>query len=201
MTADRSAPTTDLRHTVLDSPLGPVVAVGTDRALVRLGTVSPGTAFDPQSCGDRDDDVLPALREQLEAYWRGALQEFDVPLAPRGTAFQQRVWAALRRIPFGQTWSYRQLAQEIGQPSAVRAVGAANGRNPIWLVVPCHRVIGSGGALVGYAGGLDTKRFLLDHERAALWQAPASPPVRTAAASSPRQPDATGWTARATLGG
>lgn len=173
MTACPTAPTTDLRHTVLDSPLGPVVAVATDGALVRLGAASPGTAFDPQTCGERDDDLLPALREQLDAYWRGALQDFDVPLAPRGTAFQQRVWAALRRIPFGQTWSYRRVAEQIGHPSAVRAVGAANGRNPIWLVVPCHRVIGSSGALVGYAGGLDTKRFLLDHERAVLWQGSA----------------------------
>jgi methylated-DNA-[protein]-cysteine S-methyltransferase len=157
-------------HTVLDSPVGPVVAVDEDGALVRFGTVSTGSAFDPVSCGERDDDVQPALREQLEAYWRGDLRDFDVPLAPRGTPFQQRVWQALRTIPFGTTWSYAQLADEIGQPSAVRAVGAANGRNPIWLVVPCHRVVGSDGKLVGYAGGLDVKRFLLDHERAAMWR-------------------------------
>ena len=157
-------------HTVLDSPVGPVVAVDEDGALVRLGTVATGSAFDPAACGERDDDVQPALREQLDAYWRGDLRDFDLALAPRGTPFQQRVWAALRTIPFGTTWSYAQLAEEIGSPSAVRAVGAANGRNPIWLVVPCHRVVGSDGKLVGYAGGLDVKRFLLDHERAALWQ-------------------------------
>lgn len=124
--------------------------------------------LDPE-VGHRDDAVLPAVREQLEAYWRGELRTFDLPLTATGTPFQQKVWTALRTIPFGETWSYAQLADEIGQPSAVRAVGAANGRNPIFLVVPCHRVIGSNGTLVGYAGGLDVKRFLLDHERAALW--------------------------------
>lgn len=158
---------TSPRHTVLDSPLGPVVGVDVDGALVRLGTVGTG-ALDPARYGDRDDGVLPALREQLDAYWRGELRHFDVALAPAGTPFSQRVWAALRAIPFGETWSYRQLAEHIGRPTAVRAVGAANGRNPIWLVVPCHRVIGSNGHLVGYAGGVDTKRFLLDHERSVL---------------------------------
>jgi methylated-DNA-[protein]-cysteine S-methyltransferase len=163
-TTGRTAP----RHAVLDSPLGPLVAVEDGGALVRLG---PDRSPDPAVVGPRDDAVLPALREQLAAYWDGALSSFDVRLGPGGTPFQQRVWAALRTIPYGQTWSYARLADEIGQPSAVRAVGAANGRNPVFLVVPCHRVVGSDGTLVGYAGGLDAKRFLLDHERASMWTA------------------------------
>ncbi|MCU1432090.1 MAG: cysteine methyltransferase, partial [Actinotalea sp.] len=148
---------------VLDSPVGPLVAVADDGALVRLG---PDPAPDPAVVGQRDDDALPALREQLDAYWRGDLRTFDLPLGPQGTPFQQRVWAALREIPFGQTRSYRQLADAVGAPGAARAVGSANSRNRLFLVVPCHRVVGSRGELVGYAGGLDMKRALLDHERA-----------------------------------
>jgi methylated-DNA-[protein]-cysteine S-methyltransferase len=152
-----------VRHAVLDSPVGRVVAVDVDGALVRLGTAddSPGT---------RDDDAccLPAVREQLDAYWAGQLTEFDLPVQAVGTPFQQSVWAALRTIPYGDTWSYAELAEAVGRPTAVRAVGAANGRNPVWLVVPCHRVVGSSGTLVGYAGGLHVKRYLLDHERGAL---------------------------------
>jgi methylated-DNA-[protein]-cysteine S-methyltransferase len=155
-------------HTMLDSPVGPLLAVEDDGGLARLVTHAEPTV-DPTVAGERDDDVLPALREQLDAYWQGQLRDFDVPLTATGTPFQQRVWAALRRIPFGETWSYGQLADAIGQPSAVRAVGAANGRNPVFVVVPCHRVVGSNGQLAGYAGGVDVKRYLLDHERASLW--------------------------------
>jgi methylated-DNA-[protein]-cysteine S-methyltransferase len=154
------------RHAVLDSPIGPLVAVEQGGALVRLG---PDPAPDPTVVGGRDDGCVPAVREQLEGYWAGTLRTFDLLLGPTGTPFQQQVWAALCTIPFGQTWSYAQLAQAVGRPRAVRAVGAANGRNPLFLVVPCHRVVGSSGKLVGYAGGLDMKRFLLDHERAAAW--------------------------------
>lgn len=156
-----------MSHAVLDSPIGPLVAVADDDGgLLRLG---PDPRPDPAVVGSRDDDVLPALREQLDAYWRGDLQQFDLRLAATGTPFQQQVWTALQRIPFGQTSSYGELAARLGRPTAVRAVGAANGRNPIFLVVPCHRVIGSTGKLTGYAGGLDMKRRLLDHERAVLW--------------------------------
>ena len=158
------------RHAVLDSPVGPLVAVERDRGLARLG---PDPAPDPAVLGPRDDDALPDLQEQLAAYWRGELRAFDLHLTAPGTPFQQEVWAALRTIPFGQTCSYGELAAEIGRHAAVRAVGAANGRNPIFLVVPCHRVVGSTGKLVGYAGGLDMKRALLDHERTVLWQEPA----------------------------
>jgi methylated-DNA-[protein]-cysteine S-methyltransferase len=158
-----------MRHAVLDSPVGRLVAVERDGGLARFG---PDPAPDPSVVGPRDDDALPELREQLIAYWRGELHDFDLRLTAPGTPFQQQVWAALRTIPFGQTWSYRQLAESIGRPSAVRAVGAANGRNPVFLVVPCHRVVGSTGTLVGYAGGLEMKARLLDHERAALWGTP-----------------------------
>ena len=154
------------RHAVIDTPIGPLVAVERDGGLARLG---PDPAPDPEVVGPRDDDALPELREQLAAYWQGSLREFDLRLTAPGTPFQQEVWGALCTIPFGQTWSYGQLAGQIGRPNAVRAVGAANGRNPIFLVVPCHRVVGSTGKLVGYAGGLDMKRALLDHERASLW--------------------------------
>jgi methylated-DNA-[protein]-cysteine S-methyltransferase len=153
-----------MRHAVLDSPVGRVVAVDVDGSLVRLGTAgdSPGVRDDGAGC-------LPAVREQLDAYWAGDLRDFDLPVHAPGTPFQRLVWAALRTIPYGQTWSYTELAEAVGRPTAVRAVGAANGRNPVWLVVPCHRVIGRSGALTGYAGGLDVKRYLLDHERGALF--------------------------------
>jgi methylated-DNA-[protein]-cysteine S-methyltransferase len=110
--------------------------------------------------------VLAAARAQLDAYFAGEITSFDLPLSPRGTPFQQRVWAALRDIPFGETTSYGELARRIGDPKAVRAVGAANGRNPLPLVVPCHRVIGADGSLVGFGGGMDRKRWLLQHEGA-----------------------------------
>jgi methylated-DNA-[protein]-cysteine S-methyltransferase len=152
-------------HAVWDSPLGQVVATEDDGAVLRLGVRVDARPDD----GERDDAVLPALREQLEAYWRHELPAFDVPLQLAGTPFQQEVWAALRTIPYGETWSYTRLAEHVGRPAAVRAVGSANSRNPVWLVIPCHRVIGSSGALTGYAGGLDVKRWLLDHERGTLF--------------------------------
>jgi methylated-DNA-[protein]-cysteine S-methyltransferase len=114
-------------------------------------------------CDDHHPAVNSTLR-QLQAYFGGELMEFDVPLAPEGTAFQRTVWKALLEIPYGETCSYSDLARSIGNPAAVRAVGAANGRNPIGIIVPCHRVIGSSGKLVGYGGGLPMKRMLLDLE-------------------------------------
>jgi len=113
----------------------------------------------------RDDAALNEPRAQLEAYFAGELREFALPLAARGTPFQQRVWLALCAIPYGETISYGELARRIGQPAASRAVGLANGRNPIAIVVPCHRVIGAHGSLTGYGGGLARKRWLLAHER------------------------------------
>jgi methylated-DNA-[protein]-cysteine S-methyltransferase len=113
------------------------------------------------------DGPFDAAREQLDAYFTGELQAFDLPLAPHGTAFQLRVWDELVRIPFGETISYSQLAHRLGDPKLVRAVGTANGRNPLSIVIPCHRVIGADGTLVGYGGGLERKRWLLDHEAVA----------------------------------
>jgi methylated-DNA-[protein]-cysteine S-methyltransferase len=108
--------------------------------------------------------VMRETMRQLQAYFAGELKSFDVPLEIVGTEFQKRVWSALRTIPYGQTRSYSQIASQIGVPQAVRAVGAANGRNPIPIIVPCHRVIGASGSLVGFGGGLDWKRLLLDLE-------------------------------------
>jgi methylated-DNA-[protein]-cysteine S-methyltransferase len=115
----------------------------------------------------RIDGPFAAAREQLDAYFAGELEAFDLPLAPHGTPFQQRVWDELVRIAFGETISYSELARRLGDPKLVRAVGLANGRNPIAIVIPCHRVIGADGSLVGYGGGLDRKRWLLDHEAVA----------------------------------
>ena len=113
-------------------------------------------------------DASDAAARQLSEYFAGDRTDFDLDLAPSGTDFQRKVWTALSQIPYGTTESYGQLALRIGQPTASRAVGLANGRNPIAIVVPCHRVIGSSGTLTGYAGGLERKRWLLEHER--VWQ-------------------------------
>ena len=110
------------------------------------------------------------MREQLDAYFAGELESFELDLDPHGTPFQQRVWAELARIPYGETISYSELAHRLGDPKLVRAVGLANGRNPISIVIPCHRVIGADGSLVGYGGGLERKRWLLEHEAVAAGQ-------------------------------
>jgi methylated-DNA-[protein]-cysteine S-methyltransferase len=140
----------------------------------RLRLTSNGTALTRVMIADDDtsdadippgaDAVLSAAREQLDAYFDTRLTRFDLPLDPRGTEFQLRVWDSLRAIPFGETISYAELARRIDQPKAVRAVGAANGRNPLMIVVPCHRVIGADGSLTGFGGGIERKRWLLDHE-------------------------------------
>ena len=123
---------------------------------------------------DEAPRVLRIAREQLLEYFAGTRQTFDLPLRPRGTAFQMRVWRTLADIPFGQTWSYKQLAQACGNVNAMRAVGAANGRNPLPIVLPCHRVIGADGSLTGFGGGIETKAALLRLE-GALPDAPATP--------------------------
>lgn len=112
----------------------------------------------------RDDAALNPVRQQLMAYFAGELKDFDLPMRGRGTAFQETVWTALRDIPYGETISYGELARRIGQPTAARAVGLANGQNPISIIVPCHRVIGANGTLTGYGGGLPRKKWLLAHE-------------------------------------
>jgi methylated-DNA-[protein]-cysteine S-methyltransferase len=145
-----------------DSPIGPLILVSDGVCLVGLhfsGWKPPLTA------GRRFDEVLRKTTRQLDAYFGGQLKSFDIPLKPAGTPFQLRVWSALRDIPFGETRSYGQMASAIGTPSAMRAVGAANGRNPIAIVVPCHRVIGADGSLTGFGGGIERKRFLLRLEQ------------------------------------
>ena len=152
-------------HCIEDSPVGPLTIVDEDGHLVGLYMDAQRHRPDASTHGARDDGVQPEVREQLTAYWAGELREFDLPLRLVGTPFRQRVWEALRTIPYGETWSYGKLAVEIGQPAASRAVGLANGRNPISIVVPCHRVIGANGSLTGYGGGTERKQWLLDHER------------------------------------
>jgi methylated-DNA-[protein]-cysteine S-methyltransferase len=156
-------------HVSVDSPVGPLTLVAERGKITGLYMDAQRHAPDQGELGvpgDPADEPFASAAKQLAAYFSGELTEFDLPLAPAGTQFQQRVWEALREIPYGQTVSYGQLARQIGSPAASRAVGLANGRNPIAVVVPCHRVVGADGSLTGYGGGLDRKRFLLDLERA-----------------------------------
>jgi len=146
----------------ISSPLGALRLYAASDALV--GLYLPARPAPPGV--DRGVDVLRCAAAQLAEYFAGQRRVFDLPLRPGGTGFQARVWEALMRIPSGETRSYRELARSIGRPAAYRAVGAANGQNPISIIVPCHRLIGSNGDLTGYGGGLAAKRWLLDHERA-----------------------------------
>jgi methylated-DNA-[protein]-cysteine S-methyltransferase len=165
-TARPAAPGADRRtHPVVDSPVGPLTLVATDGVLAGLYMTGQRHRPGQETFGVPDPDGFEEVTAQLEAYFAGRLREFDVPLAPVGTAFQQQVWAGLRSIPYGQTRGYGELAAEIGRPAASRAVGLANGRNPIGIIVPCHRVVGASGSLTGYGGGLERKQFLLDLER------------------------------------
>jgi methylated-DNA-[protein]-cysteine S-methyltransferase len=156
-------------HTVVDSPVGPLTLVADGGALVGLYMTEQRHLPPAEEFGDpADDPDGPPFAEasaQLREYFDGERTEFDLRLALAGTPFQQRVWAALRGIPYGQTISYGQLADRIGQPSASRAVGLANGKNPVGIIVPCHRVVGADGDLTGYGGGIERKRYLLAHEQ------------------------------------
>jgi methylated-DNA-[protein]-cysteine S-methyltransferase len=151
--------------TEIPSPVGPLRLTGDGSALT-------GVYLSPHKYGPTDfpeaargtDPVLAEAARQLTAYFDGMLQEFVLPLSPAGTPFQRRVWAALCEIPYGATISYRALARRVAGDTSVRAVGGANGRNPISIIIPCHRVIGADGSLVGYGGGLERKRWLLQHE-------------------------------------
>ncbi|WP_225835715.1 methylated-DNA--[protein]-cysteine S-methyltransferase [Streptomyces sp. NK08204] len=164
------------QHTVIDSPYGPLTLVAdADGALCGLYMAGQRHRPDEESFGERDDGraVFAEAGEQLSAYFAGELKTFTVRLALVGTPFQRAVWDQLTRIPHGETRSYGQLADALGRSGASRAVGLANGRNPVGIIVPCHRVIGSDGSLTGYGGGLDRKRRLLDFERGtALFQVP-----------------------------
>jgi methylated-DNA-[protein]-cysteine S-methyltransferase len=150
------------------SPLGPLRLFATADALVALylpTTEGPGLGHVLARAVPGTSPILERTASQLAGYFAGTLLDFTLPLAPEGTAFQQQVWQALAQIPFGQTQSYGALAASIGKPSASRAVGAANGQNPIAIVIPCHRVIGANGSLTGYGGGLPAKRWLIAHEQ------------------------------------
>jgi methylated-DNA-[protein]-cysteine S-methyltransferase len=156
-------------HLLIDSPIGSLLLSAEGGTLVGIefpitkGKARGGPPMDSVEATAPFD----AVRRQLDEYFAGRRRSFKLPFEPRGTDFRRKVWAELVRIPFGETITYGELARRIGQPTASRAVGLANGANPIPIVVPCHRVIGAGGALTGFGGGLDTKRFLLDLETAA----------------------------------
>jgi methylated-DNA-[protein]-cysteine S-methyltransferase len=156
------------RHVVLDpTPVGPLTLVAEGESLVAIWMEDqrhhPGQLAHGEYA-DAGDPVLVRAAAQLEEYFAGERTAFDLPLAAEGTEFQRRVWAELARIPYGETATYGELARRLGSPAGSRAVGLANGRNPLGIVVPCHRVVGTTGGLTGYAGGLTRKRFLLDLE-------------------------------------
>ncbi|TXR54562.1 methylated-DNA--[protein]-cysteine S-methyltransferase [Reinekea thalattae] len=151
-------------YTQVNSPLGIVCLQANDEGLLGLWFETNTTK--PNELGKEapEHPILIMAKQELELYFTGKLKSFTVPCVAHGTPFQQQVWQALCRIPFGESWSYAQLAEAIGNPKAVRAVGLANGKNPISVIVPCHRVIGKSGKLTGYAGGIERKSWLLNHE-------------------------------------
>lgn len=157
--------------TAVDSPLGTLWLTADEYGLSGLRMDrTPGA---PHDGWVEDDTRFDKVREQIAAYFAGDLREFDVPLRMRGTPFQLRVWETLRSIPYGEVRSYREIAEQIGHPTASRAVGAANGRNPVSLIVPCHRVVGASGVLTGYAWGLQRKQALLELEAGQAGRQPA----------------------------
>lgn len=164
-------------YDLLESPVGTLFVGGSAAGVHRVEFLDDPSDEGRHAVRLSADAAFPARRDaegashacdQLREYFAGTRATFDLPLAPRGTAFQRQVWEALRPIPFAMTTSYGAIAASIGRPTASRAVGAANGQNPIAIVVPCHRVVGSTGALTGYGGGMARKRWLLDHEAAQL---------------------------------
>jgi methylated-DNA-[protein]-cysteine S-methyltransferase len=155
-------------HTVVDSPVGALTLVATDGVLSGLYMEQQRHRPPEETFGEPDPEPFGEVITQLGEYFAGERKQFDLPMAFAGTDFQRRVWTELCEIPYGETVSYGELAARLGKPSASRAVGLANGKNPIGLIVPCHRVVGSTGDLTGYGGGLPRKRFLLDFERGCL---------------------------------
>lgn len=154
-----------MNKVVHDSPVGRLTLVSDGAHLVVCAFDGSTPPSEVNEAVPQDDAVLREAMRQLDDYFADARRAFDLPLAARGTAFQRRVWQELGRIPFGETRSYGEVAERLGTPSAMRAVGAANGRNPIAIIVPCHRVIGANGALTGFGGGLARKAYLLELER------------------------------------
>lgn len=152
-------------HMIVDSPVGPITLVAADGALAWLHMAEQRYPPAAGSFGPADAAALAEPARQLAEYFAGSRKRFDLELALGGTAFQQRVWQELQAIPYGETISYGELARRIGQPTASRAVGLANGRNPVGIIVPCHRVVGADGSLTGYGGGIERKRYLLAFEQ------------------------------------
>ena len=164
---ERRASGRRLRSTTVDSPVGDLTLIVSDSGVraVLWPRDEPGRVrLSEAVVEDRTHPILVLVAEQLGEYFAGERHDFDLPLDPQGTDFQQQAWRALRTIPYGETVSYGQQAERMGDKNKARAVGAANGRNPISIIVPCHRVVGSNGSLTGFAGGIDTKRWLLEHE-------------------------------------
>lgn len=157
---------TSARYAWLPTPVGRLLLSGDERGLAAVQIHPSGSTIDAVEGAAEDTGLFRDTVEQLRAYFDGDLQQFSLTLNPQGTPFQQRVWSELQRIPFGETISYGELARRIGNPNACRAVGRANGANPIGIVIPCHRVIGGSGKLTGFAAGLDVKSWLLGHEAA-----------------------------------
>ncbi|MFC8101046.1 methylated-DNA--[protein]-cysteine S-methyltransferase [Streptomyces sp. NPDC057363] len=153
------------QHTVIDSPYGALTLVAEDGVLCGLYMTDQRYRPPEESFGAADDGPFAEAEDQLTAYFAGELKDFTIALRLNGTPFQRTVWDQLRRIPYGETRTYGELADALGNPAASRAVGLANGRNPVGIIVPCHRVIGASGGLTGYGGGLERKQRLLDFER------------------------------------
>ena len=153
-----------ITYSEIDSPIGPLLLYGTSRGLSGVEMTKQRHFEGKQSHWKRDDPRWRDAAKQLREYFQGKRQDFDVPLDLAGTDFQRKVWSALQKIPYGRTASYADIARRIRNPKAMRAVGLANGRNPVAIIVPCHRVIGADGSLTGYGGGLERKRTLLDLE-------------------------------------
>ncbi|WP_293307074.1 methylated-DNA--[protein]-cysteine S-methyltransferase [Mycolicibacterium sp.] len=154
-----------LHYRTVESPVGPLTLAGEGSTLMHLRMTEQTHEPDRSGWAPAGPDAFSDVIEQLNAYFAGSLTEFDVELDLVGTEFQRRVWAALQTIPYGETRSYGEIAEQIGSPGASRAVGLANGRNPIAIIVPCHRVIGAAGSMTGYGGGIDRKKMLIALER------------------------------------
>jgi methylated-DNA-[protein]-cysteine S-methyltransferase len=152
-------------QTKIDSPIGTLTLVAEDDALTEVRFPNDSHDDDIDMIDVADHAVLQQAADELGEYFSGARVDFDVPLDPRGTAFQLAAWSALRTIPYGETVSYGEQAKRLGDAGKARAVGAANGRNPLPIIVPCHRVVGANGHLTGFGGGIESKAWLLDHER------------------------------------
>lgn len=154
-----------MKYRYIKSPIGRLLLAGDDEGLKFVGFPEGKGQIQPQSDWQKDEQAFKDVKKQLDEYFTGKRKTFDLKLAPSGTAFQREVLIALQQIPYGETRSYQDIASGVGRPRAVRAVGAANGRNPLPIIIPCHRVIGANGSLTGFGGGLPVKQYLLDLER------------------------------------